>query len=190
MGNGTMMQETAAGNVVTRSAWLALLYGELTEIVWETRWLMLAVLLCIAADLRYGWGECSKRYSQAKAQGDTMLMDKYKWRSSRAWRRSMNKTLDYFLWVVLGAFVGKAILESVGVDYIYGSIVMAGVAIVCEAASFFGHFFYLHGVAVEQRTVSGFIRAFMVSVIKAKNETVGEAVEAGLDAVDENRQKE
>lgn len=178
------------GNVVTRTAWLMMLYGELREIVWETRWLMLSIIICVLVDFRLGSGECGKRYAQAKAQGDTVLMTKYKWRTSRAIRRTCNKVLDYLLWVVLGAFVGKAILESVGVDYIYGSIVMAGVAIVCEAASFFGHFFYLHGVAVEQRTVSGFIRAFMVSLVKAKNETVGEAVEAGFDAVDNKQSKE
>lgn len=178
-----MNTEIVTGSTTTKTVWLALLIGELQELIWDSRWLLLAIVLCIAADFRYGWGECNKRYLQAVADGNKTLMDKYKWRGSRAWRRTVNKFFDYLMWVIVGMVVGKAILSEVGVDYTYGGIAMAGVAIVCEAASFFGHFFYLHGVQVESKTVAGFFRALAVALIKKKSEDVGEAVETALNEV-------
>lgn len=175
-----METEIVGGSAVTKAAWLALLVGELQELIMDARWLILAVLVCIVADFRLGRGEAAKRFSQAEADGNRTLMDKYKWRGSRAWRRSVNKVFDYLLWIIVGEVVGKALLSEVGVDYSYGGIVMAGVAIACEAGSLFGHFFYLHGVAVEKKTVMGFCRAFMVALVKKKNEDVGEALDEAL----------
>lgn len=173
--------EIVTGNAVTKAAWGALLLGELGQLIWDARWLLLAIVLCIAADFRYGWGECNKRYQQAKETGNDTLADKYKWRGSRAWRRTMNKFFDYLMWVVVGMVVGKAVLEEVGMEYMYGGVAMAAVAIGCEAASFFGHFFYLHGVVVEQKTIMGFVKAFALAWARRKNPDMGEALGEALN---------
>lgn len=172
--------DTVTGNAYTKAAWATMLIGELQEIVWDSRWLLLAIVLSIAADFRYGWGECAKRHSEAVKAGDAALADKYRWRGSRACRRTLNKFCDYLLWVVLGTVIGKGILANVGVPYIYGSVAAAVVAVCCEAVSLIGHFFYLHGVGVERRTVVGFARAFAVAFARRKDADVGDALDDAL----------
>lgn len=184
-----MNTEIVTGSTVTKTMWLTLLLGELQELIWDARWLMLAIVLCIAADFRYGWGECNKRYVIAKAEGNKTLTDKYRWRGSRAWRRTVNKFFDYLMWVVVGLVVGKALLSELGIDYIYGGIAMTGVAVCCEAASFFGHFFYLHGVEVKQRTVMGFFKALAVAIAKRKSPDIGDALGEAFEKTDENECK-
>lgn len=169
--------EIVTGSTTTKAVWLTLLLGELQQLIFDARWMLIAVILCIAADFRFGWGECAKRYEQAKVSGNAVLIDKYKWRGSRAWRRTVNKFFDYLMWITVGMVVGKAILSGLDIPYIYGGMVMTGVAICCEACSFFGHFFYLHGVQVEQKTIMGFLKAFAVAVAKKKSPEVGEAMD-------------
>lgn len=183
-----MTSDIVTGSTVTRAAWLAMLYGELQQIIWDTRWLLLAIVLCIAADFRYGWGECAKRYAAAVEEGNEALKAKYKWRGSRAWRRTMNKGADYLLWVTLGTFVGKAVLANIGLPYIYGGVAMAGVAIACEACSFFGHFLYLHGMEMEQKTIVGFLKAFAVAWARRRSPDMGDALDESLRERKEERE--
>lgn len=176
-----MTADVIQGSNVTRWGWLALLAAELQQIVWDARWVLLAIALCIAADFRYGWGECQKRHAEALRDGNETLADKYRWRGSRATRRTLNKAMDYLLWVAVGMLIGKAIVEPIGYAYQWGGWLMGGVAIGCEACSFFGHFFYLHGVAVEEKTIGGFVKAFAVALAKRKNQDIGESLEEALD---------
>lgn len=104
-----------------------------------------------------------------------------KWRTSRAVRRTVNKLIDYYVWLIVGMGIGMAILEPIGVNHIFGGVVATTIAVVCEAKSFFGHFFYLHGVSVEQKTITGFIKAIVVALAKSKSETFGDALEEGLE---------
>ena len=109
------------------------------------------------------------------------MMVQYHWRTSRAIRRTINKLVDYVVWVTLGMAIGMALLEPVGVDHIFGGVAATAIAVTCEAKSFFGHFFYLHGVNVEQKTVIGFFRAFIIALVKKKNEDFGDALEEGFN---------
>ena len=95
----------------------------------DARWMLLAITVCVLADFRYGWGESSKRYKRAKEKGDKIVMAQYKWRTSRAMRRTVNKLIDYFMWVTLGMFFGWAILKPLGVDHVMGGVVATAVAI-------------------------------------------------------------
>ncbi len=164
----------------TRAIGITVFGSELMNVMTDARWLLLAITVCVLADFRYGWGESSKRYSKAKAEGDKIEMAQYRWRTSRAMRRTVNKLIDYFMWVTLGMFFGTAILRPLGVDHVIGGVVATAVAIACEAKSFCGHFFYLHGIRVEEKTVRGFLRAFVVAFAKRKNADIGEALEEGF----------
>ena len=177
-----MIQTTTdvVGNTGTRFLG-GLLSAEMIAVFYDMRWMLLLIALCVIADFRYGWGESSRRYSEAEKAGDKLLMVQYKWRTSRAVRRSCNKIIDYIVWVVVGMAIGMAILEPIGVNHIFGGVGATAIAVVCEAKSFFGHFFYLHGVNVEQKTITGFIKAIIVALAKSKNETFGEALEDGLN---------
>ena len=168
-------------NTGTKTVSLVLMGNELTAIISDARWLLIVILVCVVADFRYGWGESHKRYNIAKERGDKIEMHEYKWRTSRALRRTINKLVDYFIWVCLGMLVGWAILRPLGVDYMLGGIVATTIAVGCEAKSFIGHFFYLHGVRIEEKSVKGFLRAFVVAFAKRKDKDIGEALEDAME---------
>ena len=175
------------GNTGTRALTLAVFGGELAGVISDARWLLLAIFLCVVADFRYGWGESSLRYERARRKGDKVVMSQYRWRTSRAVRRTVNKLVDYVVWLVVGVAVGMAVLAPLGADYRWGGTVAAVVAIACEAKSFIGHFFYLHGIRIEERTVKGFLRAFVVALAKKKDKDIGEALEKGFDETDKKK---
>ncbi len=168
-------------NTGTRTMGLLLMGNELVAIIYDARWLMLVITACVVADFRYGWGESHKRYAKAKDKGDKIVMSQYRWRTSRAVRRTVNKLVDYLIWVCLGIFTGYAILKPLGADYTLGGIVATTIAVGCEAKSFIGHFFYLHGVRIEEKSVRGFLRAFVVAFAKRKDKDIGEALEDAME---------
>lgn len=168
----------------TRTGVITLLSGELVSIIADTRWMMLAIFLCVIADFRFGWGESSKRFKMAKKKGDKIVMAQYKWRTSRALRRSVNKLIDYIMWVSIGVFIGMALLRPIGIDYMMGGVVATSIAVGCEAKSIIGHFFWLHGVRIEEKSIKGFFKAFVIAFAKRKNRDIGEAIEAGFDETD------
>ena len=157
----------------TRAVGISLFGSELVSVMTDARWMLLAITICVMADFRYGWGESSKRYKRAKEKGDKIVMAQYKWR----------------MWVTLGMFFGWAILKPLGVDHVMGGVVATTVAIACEAKSFCGHFFYLHGIKIEEKSVKGFLRAFVVAFAKRKNEDLGEALEEGFNSNDKTETK-
>ena len=69
-------------------------------------------------------------------------------------------------------------------SYNYGGLAAAVVAILCEAKSFIGHFFYLHGIRMEENSVRGFFKAFVVAFAKRKDKDIGEALEEGFEELD------
>lgn len=175
-----MVTTEVVGNTGTRLL-CGIMSMEMLSVLEDMRWMLLLIALCVVADFRYGWGESSKRYKEAKEAGDKILMMQYSWRTSRALRRTINKLIDYIMWTVVGMAIGMAILEPVGVNHIFGGVAATAIAVMCEAKSFFGHFFYLHGVTYDESTVSGFFKAFIVAFAKRKNEDIGEALEEGLE---------
>lgn len=173
----------------TRTGVITLLSGELVSIIADTRWMMLAIFLCVIADFRFGWGESSKRFNMAKKKGDKIVMSQYKWRTSRALRRSVNKLIDYIMWVSIGVFIGMALLKPIGVDYMMGGVVATSIAVGCEAKSIIGHFFWLHGVRIEEKSIKGFFKAFAIAFAKRKNKDIGEALEEGFNNNDKKETK-
>lgn len=172
--NGTVM-ETG-----TRAVGIAVFGSEMADVINDARWLLLVIVICVLADFRYGCGENGKRYNKAKEKGDKIVMAQYRWRTSRAIRRTVNKLIDYVVWVMLGMYFGIAVMDPLGIDPIFGGVFATLVAVGCEAKSIVGHFFYLHGVRIEEKSVKGFLRAFLVAFAKRKNKDLGEAIEEGL----------
>ena len=184
-----MVTTELAGNTGTRFIG-GVLSIEFVSVLGDMRWMLLLIVLCVIADFRYGWGESSKRYEEAKRNGDKMLMMQYAWRTSRALRRTINKLIDYVVWAVVGMAVGMAILEPMGVNHIFGGVVATAIAVLCEAKSFFGHFFYLHGVTYNDSTFMGFAKAFIVALAKRKSEDMGAALEESLNEEEQEKQHE
>lgn len=184
------MEETGLMNTGTRTSIITLLSGELACMVYDARWMILAIFLCVVADFRYGWGESSKRYALAKEKGNEILMAQYKWRTSRALRRSVNKMIDYIIWLAVGMIVGIAIIKPLGVDCISGVLVATTLAVGCELKSIVGHLMFLHGVVLEQKTIKGFLKAFVIALAKRKNRDVGEAIEEGFNEIEGKNKNE
>lgn len=185
-----LLATDVVGNTGTRFLG-GLLSMEMIAVLGDMRWMLLLIALCVVADFRYGWGESSKRYKEAVERGDELQMAQYHWRTSRAVRRSVNKAIDYCIWVTLGMAIGMAVLEPISVNHVIGGVVATAIAVMCEAKSFMGHFFYLHGVSCEEKTLSGFMKAVAVALAKRKSRDLGEALEEGFRQTDkENRRKE
>ena len=178
------------GNTSTRLIGTSILGTELVTVIFDARWMLIALIVCIIADFRYGWGESSLRHKKALEIGNLTLADKYKWRTSRAIRRSVNKAIDYLVWVSVGMAAGMAILPRLGIDYVFGGIAASIVAILCEGKSIIGHFIYLHGVNIEERTIKGFVKSFVVALIKRKNADIGDAIESGFNNINIEDKKE
>lgn len=174
----------------TKVAWLLMMEGEIVSVLTDARWMLVMILLCVIADFRFGWGESHKRYNEAVKAGDTVLADKYKWHTSRAWRRTMNKLMDYIVWITMGMVLGMVALKPFGVDYTYGGVVATLIIVcLCELPSACGHFFYLHGVHVEKKSLMGFIRAFTVAFARRKDPDIGDALDEGFRANDKDNEK-
>ena len=131
-----MFENYTGMNTGTRFIGFVLMGNEFVQIIYDARWLLAVITLCVA---------------------------------------------DYIIWVSLGVFTGFALLRPLGADYMLGGIAATAIAIGCEAKSFIGHFFYLHGIRIEQKSVTGFLRAFVVAFAKRKNADVGEALEDALE---------
>ncbi len=183
-----LLTTDVVGNTGTRFLG-GLLTMEMVAVLGDMRWMLLLIALCVVADFRYGWGESAKRYKDAVAKGDELGMAQYHWRTSRAVRRSVNKAVDYAIWATLGMALGMALLEPIGVNHALGGVVATAIAVMCEAKSFVGHFFYLHGVTCEEKTLTGFAKAVAVALAKRKSRDLGEALEEGFRTTEKDNGK-
>lgn len=157
-----------------------LMGNEILYMIGEARYAVVLLFLLIIVDFRFGRRESSDRFERAKLTGDTCTMNKYQWRTSRAVRRSINKFLDYILFMVLGLFIGIQFLDSVGISHIYGTYGAMAIILLCEFHSIVGHFLYLHDPGVETEQVNSLLKKFIVLLAKKKSEDVGEALEEVL----------
>lgn len=165
----------------TRGTVFVVFGGEIGAMVVDMRWGIMLLVLLVVADFRFGWGESKKRYNEAVRTHDELHADIYRWHTSRAVRRTLNKLADYIVIMLMCGAVGMAVFEPVGIEHTYGAWIGALIACCCELASIFGHFFYLRGIKVESKTVSGFVKALLLALLKRKNRDVGESIEEALE---------
>lgn len=184
-----MMTEDVALGSGTRFAALLIFLGEVADMLNDMRWYFVLLILLLVADFRYGWGESAKHYEAAREAGDEAGMEKYRWHTSRAVRRTFNKLADYIVMMLLLGAMGESVLEQAGVEHEWGAWAGAIVALYCEVTSIFGHFFYLRGVDTRGMSVTGFLKAFAVALVRHRNAEVGDAVEEALDRAEKDKEK-
>lgn len=134
--------------------------GEVTQMVIDSRWILIAVVMCCIVDFRLGCQESRMHKAEADKAHNAMLSDFYRFHRSRAIRRSIDKFFNYLFWMVMSMAVGAAFLPHVGIDYIFGAWAGGLVACVCELSSAGGHFLYIHHITVEKRNIKGYVVAF------------------------------
>lgn len=176
--------DVAAGGVLgtgTRGTVFVVFGGEIGAMLLDLRWGVMLLVLLIAADFRFGWGESKRRYREALRTHDELHAEMYRWHTSRAVRRSLNKLADYIVVMLVCGAVGMAVLEPMGIGHTWGAWAGAVIACCCETTSVLGHLFYLHGVRVEKRGITGFVRALVVAWAKRKDADIGESLEEAFE---------
>lgn len=181
--------ESSLAHAGTRTVSLTFMGSELVNIIYDVRWMLLAVVVCIIVDFRLGWRESQEHYAEAKEKNDPIMLMKYGWHPSRAMRKSIQKLLDYFCFICFGVVVGMAVIQPLGYPYIFGGVAACAVAILCETCSIFGHFFYLHGINIESHTVTGFLKGLAIGFAKSKSPDIGEGLERGFKEAEKIEKK-
>lgn len=174
------------GNTGTRATGMLLFGGELTAMIYDMKWMLIAIGLLITADYRLGCEESKMQYRKAVEEGNEVLKERYKFRGSRARRQTANKLIDYLIYMMVGISIGKALLPQLSIDYVWGGWVVAFcIAAFIEIPSSAGHLFYVRGVTVKKKTIAGFTKAFITALAKSKSEDVGNALDEGFKSVKE-----
>lgn len=153
--------------------------AELVVVLYDLRYMFACSMVLIAADLWWGYSECKMRRAEAQALGNKTLEEKFRWRFSRAARRTANKCVDYLTYLAVGAFAGLAITEPMGIcDHVWSAAMGLGIGCASEIASIIGHVAYVK-MHVEVGLIDGwkaFVK-FLGKLIKVKSAEIGEAVE-------------
>lgn len=97
------------------------------------RWILIAALVLILVDLRFG-------IAAARRRGEIV-------RFSRAIRRTVNKIVDYFCWVLLAGVIGEAFGEPFSIPLL--PLIILLVIFGCEINSCYSNYFESHGKKVK-----------------------------------------
>lgn len=153
--------------------------AELSTVVYDLRYMVLCSAALIFADLWWGYSESKKRWYEAKENGNGTLMEKFKWHKSRAIRRTMNKTVDYLTYLIVGAFIGLAITEPMDIcTHTEAAAIGLGIGCGCEIASIIGHIAYVKmGVEVSVVDAWKAFMRFIGRLFRIRSEEIGSAVE-------------
>lgn len=109
--------------------WTAAVLAQFCSFMDPLKWVFLAAVVLILADLRFGIAAARKR-------GETI-------RFSRAVRRTVNKLTDYTCWILLAATVGQAFGEPFGIPMLPLLILL--VIFGCEINSCYSNYFEARG---------------------------------------------
>ena len=126
--------------------------GEIKEVVFQLRWMLVFIVVMIIADFILGII-------------DSVVKRGEDFRFSRAGRRTMCKFIEYNSYLVLGFMFGIAI-------YTISSMCGLGLAFVFEFDSIMDHVCNIHGI---KNKVS--FKRILVGYIKKKYATAGEIIE-------------
>lgn len=157
--------------------------GEMVAVAFELRFMIILAAILIVADLWWGHSDTMKRYYEAEAQGDKILMEKYRWKKSRAIRRTANKSIDYITLLLVGAFMGLAITEPMGgFGHVYTAATGLGVGCLAEVVSIIGHYCYIKfGVEIKVVDVWKWLLRFVVNIFRIKGKEIGDALDQTIN---------
>lgn len=110
---------------------LSSIVAEVGEVLYDLRWFILTAFALIMADLWFGINVSRKRGVEI--------------RRSSAGRRTLNKFIDYILYIVLGTTLSMAVAPAWDLNPLH---VASAILILCyafEMDSIYSHICYLHG---------------------------------------------
>lgn len=159
-----MIGERGVVNGAARATGIAVMSGEVVELVYDMRWWVLVSLVLIAVDFWFGISEAR--------------MNKIEIRKSKAGRRTFNKIVDYLCYLMVAGLFGKA-MEPLGIDALKLATIVMLLTSAWELDSIYGHICVLNGAKKDFS-----IRRFLVGLFKAKSEAVKQAAEEAKEDID------
>lgn len=167
-------------NVVTQTGTYFAFSNEVLYVLYDLRWMIVLMVVLIIADMWWGRSECKMRYKETQDL-------KYKFRFSRAGRRSMNKLVDYITYLLVGVVVGLAIFEPLGIaDHITTASIGIGLGCIFDISSIAGHVCAVHHVNFTTKEFLKLVLKFAVNLLKRKHEDAGLALEDTLNNQDKD----
>lgn len=136
----------------------------------DLRWMIALIFVLIVADFWFGVSDSIHRHGQD-------------FHFSRAARRTCNKLVDYITYLLLGAILGLAIFEPLGIaGHTTTAAIGIGLGCLWELDSISDHVCSLHNT---QKRFSA--KRLLVNLIKKKYPAIGEGLEEQLN--DEPKEK-
>ena len=150
----------------SRAVGIGIMASELETLVYDLRWLIALSFALIIADFWLG-------ISESKLVGKEI-------RKSKAWRRTLNKIVDYMCYLMVAGLLGKAIGEPMGLDALKVASIVMLLTCAWELDSIYGHVCVLNGA---EKDFS--IRKFIFGWFKRKHEIIGEAMDEAKEEEEE-----
>lgn len=165
---------TSGANIGTQGVTWAVLGSEALMVIFDLRWMILLIVALTVVDFWWGSKEAFKRYEET---GDIA----YKWRFSRAGRRTLNKIVDFLTYLLLGAAIGMAIFEPLDIcSHTTSAAVALALGGIFDMSSIVGHICYVHNID----TKGGILKILWriaLSYVKKKNSDLGDAISEGVE---------
>lgn len=154
--------------------------GEIIAVITDLRWMIIFCVALILADFWWGWRESSLRKEQAVTRAEK---EKHKFHFSLAGRRTLNKTVDYMSYLLIGALAGLAITEPMGLcNHTVTAAIGIGLGCMFEVSSIIGHVCYVKGWDIQINW-----GRLIVAFLKFKWKELGDIFEEGIEKIDDNR---
>lgn len=165
---------TNGANIGTQGVTWAVLGSEALSVLFDLRWLLLLIVVLTVVDFWWGSKESMKRYDETR---DVT----YKWRFSRAGRRTFNKIVDFLTYLLLGAALGMAIFEPLGIcTHTASAAIALAMGGIFDLSSIIGHICYVHNID----TKGGILKILwriVLAYVKKKSSDLGEAISEGVE---------
>lgn len=113
---------------------------EALRVIFDLRWALVLIFLLVISDFWWGKSESKMRYNISKQNNDRIGIEAYRFRWSRAIRRTGNKIADYMTFLLVGTVVGMAVTEHFGIlNHVQTAAIGASIAVIIELMSIWGH---------------------------------------------------
>lgn len=147
---------------------------ETLAVIYDLRWMLVLIFLLVISDFWWGRSESNMRYTISKENGDRVGIEAYRFRWSRAMRRTGNKIADYMTFLLIGTVVGMAITEHFGVlDHIQTAAIGASIAVIIELVSIWGHVKVVRHLGGK----ADIIEKMATMLLRKKSQEIGQLVE-------------
>lgn len=171
---------TQATNIGTNGVSWTVFGSECLQAVNDLRWMIIFAILLIVTDFWWGVRELNMHHAQAETR---LEKAKTKFHFSQAGRKTLNKTVDYLTYLLLGCVAGLAITEPMGIaTHTTTAAVGLGFGCLFELSSIVGHIAVVKGINIRLN-----LKRLLVALAKHKSEELAEVIDEGIEHIEDHR---